>query len=416
MDKTSIAVILIIPSASYRSNAFMNAADKLDLKILVVTDNSQVFSDQFPDNIITMNFDHWTEKLDEISEWSDRFNLKAVIGVDEESILLAAIFSQYLGIEHNSIESVMRTKNKLLMRFELKKARMNCPWFRSFSIEKLPDDIIEEINFPCVIKPTFLSASQGVLRVNNEQEFKEGFQILTDLLSQKKIKKRGGEEANYIMVEEYIPGNEVSIEGIVSQGKLKILAIFDKPEPLEGPTFEETIFVTPTALSEAMQSSLYETAQQAMETLGIVKGPVHIEVRINSNGNYILECASRSIGGMCSKILEFQGGMSLEELILRSSLGRNIEKSNLSDTAKGVMMMPINNSGKLKEMRGVEEAISVDGITDLQITIKPGEMLDPLPKGDRYLGFLFAEGKNQEMVIKDLKNAWSKIEVVTEDT
>ena len=416
MDKTSIAVILIIPSASYRSNAFMNAADKLDLKILVVTDNSQVFSDQFPDNIITMNFDHWTEKLDEISEWSDRFNLMAVIGVDEESILLAAIFSQYLGIEHNSIESVMRTKNKLLMRFELKKARMNCPWFRSFSIEKLPDDIIEEINFPCVIKPTFLSASQGVLRVNNEQEFKEGFQILTDLLSQKKIKKRGGEEANYIMAEEYIPGNEVSIEGIVSQGKLKILAIFDKPEPLEGPTFEETIFVTPTTLSGSMQSSLYETAQQAMETLGIVKGPVHIEVRINSNGNYILECASRSIGGMCSKILEFQGGMSLEELILRSSLGRNIEKSNLSDTAKGVMMMPINNSGKLKEMRGVEEAISVDGITDLQITIKPGEMLDPLPKGDRYLGFLFAEGKNQEMVIKDLKNAWSKIEVVTEDT
>ncbi|MBS1256004.1 MAG: Alanine--anticapsin ligase [Deltaproteobacteria bacterium] len=416
MDKTSIAVILIIPSASYRSNAFMNAADKLDLKILVVTDNSQVFSDQFPDNIITMNFDHWTEKLDEISEWSDRFNLMAVIGVDEESILLAAIFSQYLGIEHNSIESVMRTKNKLLMRFELKKARMNCPWFRSFSIEKLPDDIIEEINFPCVIKPTFLSASQGVLRVNNEQEFKEGFQILTDLLSQKKIKKRGGEEANYIMVEEYIPGNEVSIEGIVSQGKLKILAIFDKPEPLEGPTFEETIFVTPTTLSGSMQSSLYETAQQAMETLGIVKGPVHIEVRINSNGNYILECASRSIGGMCSKILEFQGGMSLEELILRSSLGRNIEKSNLSDTAKGVMMMPIKNSGKLKEMRGVEEAISVDGITDLQITIKPGEMLDPLPKGDRYLGFLFAEGKNQEMVIKDLKNAWSKIEVVTEDT
>jgi biotin carboxylase len=394
----------------------MNAADKLDLKILVVTDNSQVFSDQFPDNIITMNFDHWTEKLDEISEWSDRFNLMAVIGVDEESILLAAIFSQYLGIEHNSIESVMRTKNKLLMRFELKKARMNCPWFRSFSIEKLPDDIIEEINFPCVIKPTFLSASQGVLRVNNEQEFKEGFQILTDLLSQKKIKKRGGEEANYIMVEEYIPGNEVSIEGIVSQGKLKILAIFDKPEPLEGPTFEETIFVTPTTLSGSMQSSLYETAQQAMETLGIVKGPVHIEVRINSNGNYILECASRSIGGMCSKILEFQGGMSLEELILRSSLGRNIEKSNLSDTAKGVMMMPIKNSGKLKEMRGVEEAISVDGITDLQITIKPGEMLDPLPKGDRYLGFLFAEGKNQEMVIKDLKNAWSKIEVVTEDT
>ena len=153
-----------------------------------------------------------------------------------------------------------------------------------------------------------------------------GIKTLNELLSLEEVRERGGEQSDWILVEEYIPGKEVAIEGIVAEGKLKVLAVFDKPEPLEGPTFEETIFVTPTALSEKNQFSLFETAQNAVKALGIVKGPVHVEVRINSSGNYILECASRSIGGLCSKVLEFQGGMSLEELILRSYLGRNVEK------------------------------------------------------------------------------------------
>ena len=161
---------------------------------------------------------------------------------------------------------------------------------------------------------------------------------------------------------------------------------------------------------------MFETAQNAVKALGIVKGPVHVEVRINSSGNYILECASRSIGGLCSKVLEFQGGMSLEELILRSYLGRNVEKSKLTGSARGVMMMPTEKMGILKEMRGVEDALNVKGVTDLQITVKPGEKLEPLPKGDRYLGFIFAEDMNQELVIKALKNAWSKLAVVLENT
>ena len=149
--------------------------------------------------------------------------------------------------------------------------------------------------------------------------------------------------------------------------------------------------------------------------MGIVKGPVHAEVRINRNGNYILECASRSIGGLCSKVLEFQGGISLEELILRSYLGRNIEKSKLIGNARGVMMMPTEKKGILKEIGGVKDALVVNGVTDLQITVKPGEKLQPLPKGDRYLGFIFAEGNDQEFVINALKNAWSKIEIVLEN-
>jgi len=410
------AVILIIPSASYRTSAFINAVEKLDLKVLVISDKSQVFSGKYPDNLMIMNFHHWKDRLDEISEWSERNGLKAVIGVDEESIVLAANISKYLKVEHNPVESVLLTKDKYLMRIELKKAGVNSPWFKRFSIHDSPNKKINEICFPCVIKPTFLSASRGVIRVNTIKELSNGFETLSELLSLEELRKRGGEQSDWILVEEYIPGKEVAIEGIVSEGKLKVLAVFDKPEPLVGPIFEETIIVTPSILPKKTLYSLFETAQIAVNALGIVKGPVHIEIRINSSGNYILECASRSIGGICSNVLEFQDGMSLEELILRSYLGRNVEKTKLTDTAKGVMMMPNEKRGILKEIIGVEDALNVKGVTDLQITLKPGEKLEPLPKGDRYLGFIFAEDKDQELVIKALKNAWSKIAVVLENT
>ena len=409
------AVILIIPSASYRTGPFMNAIKKLDLKVLVISDKSQVFSGKYPDNLIIINFNHWKDKSVEISKWANNNGLKAVIGVDEESIVLAANLSNFLNVDHNSIESVLLTQNKYLMRTELKKTGLCSPWFKIFSIYESSNKIINEISFPCVIKPTFLSGSRGVMRVNTKKELSEGIKTLNELLSLDELRKRAGKQSDYIMIEEYIPGKEVAIEGIVSEGKLTMLAIFDKPELLEGPTFEETIIVTPSVLTKKIQYSLLETLQIVVKALGIVKGPVHAEARINRNGNYILECASRSIGGLCSKVLEFQGGISLEELILRSYLGRNIEKSKLIGNARGVMMMPTEKKGILKEIGGVKDALVVNGVTDLQITVKPGEKLQPLPKGDRYLGFIFAEGNNQEFVINALKNAWSKIEIVLEN-
>ena len=393
----------------------MHAAVKIGINILVITNNSQVFSEYYPENVITMNFEHWRESIENIRKWSERYDLKAVIGVDEESIILAAKLSESLCIEHNSLESVKLTKNKYLMRSELKKSGLKSPWFKRFSVHETPKDIFAELSFPCVLKPTFLSASQGVLRVNSFEEFGKGCEMLSDLLAEEKVKKRGGDQANWILVEEYIPGKEVSIEGIVNDGKLKELAIFDKPEPLEGPIFPETIFITPTILDEHLQFSLLETAQTALKALGISKGPVHIELRINDHGNYILECAARSIGGLCSKVLEFKGAMSLEELILRSALGRNIEKTQLIDKVVGVMMMPIEKSGILKEIQGIKAALAMKGITDLPTTINPGEILEPLPKGDRYLGFLFAEGKNQDSVKTVLQEAWSKIVIVFEE-
>ncbi len=223
------AVILIIPSASYRTGPFMNAVKKLDLKVLVISDKSQVFSGKYPDNLIIVNFNHWKDKSAEIRKWSKNNGLKAVIGVDEESIVLAASLSNYLDVEHNSIESVLLTKNKYLMRNELKNAGVCSPWFKRFSIHESSNNVINEISFPCVIKPTFLSGSRGVMRVNTKKELSDGIKTLQELLSLDELKKRAGKQSDYILFEEYIPGKEVAIEGIVSEGKLTVLAIFDTP-------------------------------------------------------------------------------------------------------------------------------------------------------------------------------------------
>lgn len=415
MKQANTSVILIIPSASYRTSPFMDAVSKLELKVLVLTDKSQVFSRNYPDKVITMDFENWRVQIENIREWSVKHDLQAVVGVDEESIVLAARLSEILGLKHNSLESVKLTKDKFLMRKALKDAGLKVPWFKRFSVHQAPQEYLKEISFPCILKPTFLSASQGVVRANNPDEYCRGVEMLSKLLAQAEVIKRGGEQANWLLVEEFLPGKEVSLEGIVSKGKLKELAIFDKPETLDGPTFPETILITPTLLDKPLQESLLETAQTTVEALGIIKGPVHLEFRINKKGNFILECAARSIGGLCTKVLEFKGGMSLEELILRSVLGRNIGKTNLSGTVKGVMMMPIKNKGILREFRGIEAALAVKGITDLQITIKNGGTLEPLPEGGRYLGFIFAEGKDQKTVLKNLKNAWAKIEVVSDN-
>ncbi len=411
----NIAVILIIPSASYRTSAFIKALEKLNLKALIISDKSQVFSTKYPEKLMIMNYHQWKDKLDEIRKWTKSNVLKAVIGVDEESIVLAAKLSKILKVEHNPVDSVLLTKDKYLMRIQFKKAGVNSPWFKLFSIHDSLEMIINEISFPSVIKPTFLSGSQGVIRVNTKEELSNGIKTLKELLLLDYIRERGGEKSEWFLIEEYISGKEVSIEGIVTKGKLKVLTIFDKPESPQGPTFEETIIVTPSALSKKNQLNIFETAQNAVSALGILKGPVHIELRTNSFANYILECASRSIGGLCSKALEFQGGASLEELIICSYLGRNVEKSKLTGLTRGVMMMPTEKEGILMEVRGIKDALNVKGVTDLVMTVNSGERLVPLPQGDRYLGFIFAEGKDQDFVVNVLKNAWSKLDVILDN-
>ena len=411
---SSAGVILIIPSTSYRTAAFMEAAIKLDLKVMVITERTQVFEEVYPDSIITLDFKNWTDHLPQIRAWTGDLELKTVVGVDEESVLIAAEISSSLGIRHNSVDSVRKTRDKYLMRSCLEEAGLQSPWFHRFPIHGKASEMVEALSFPCVLKPTFLSASRGVVRVDGKEEFFTGLNMLRSLLGRPEMEELGGEQVHWFLAESYIPGREYSLEGIVMNGQLKPLALFDKPDPLEGPTFPETLYITPSRLDQKRQVELYEIAEKALKALGISQGPVHIEARLGNNGFHILECAARSIGGLCSRVLEFTGGMSLEELILRSSLGRDVESAHRLPDARGVMMMPVQCSGILRKIKGRDESLGVEGITGIEMTASPGDMLETLPWDGKYPGFLFAEGKDQVAVEGILRQAWSRMELVIE--
>jgi hypothetical protein len=206
-----------------------------------------------------------------------------------------------------------------------------------------------------------------------------------------------------------LPGVEVALEGILERGKLKVLALFDKPDPLEGPFFEETIYVTPSRLPEAVQQAIFVHTDQAVKALGLHHGPIHAELRVNEAGPWLLEVAGRSIGGLCSETLQFGSDISLEELILRQAIGLEVTSLDRDNRANGVMMIPIPETGILKEVTGLAEAEAVAHIDRIEITAAINYPLIPLPEGESYLGFIFAGGETPAEVEAALRQAHTKL-------
>jgi biotin carboxylase len=260
-----------------------------------------------------------------------------------------------------------------------------------------------DIGYPCVVKPVSRSASQGVIRVNNDEEAAAGATRIRDILK---------DSQEVLLVERFVPGVEVAVEGLLSQANLHVLAVFDKPDPLDGPFFEETIYVTPSRLSPAVLREIGDAADRAAGALGLTEGPVHVELRIGDDGVVTtLELAARSIGGLCARSLRFGAGVSLEELIVRHALGLGVEGLHRESQASGVMMLPIRDAGELDHVSGLEEARAIDGVVGVDITIAPGRAVVPLPEGDRYLGFIFARGASPEDVEATLRRAESCLTV-----
>jgi biotin carboxylase len=264
------------------------------------------------------------------------------------------------------------------------------------------------VQFPCVLKPLALSASRGVIRANNVDQFIAAFRRIVALLARDDVEVRG-DAAQYLLAEEYVPGLEVALEGLLLGGTLHTLALFDKPDPLEGPFFEETIYVTPSRLPVAVQSAIERVAAAACTALGLVEGPVHAELRFNDAGPWVLEVAARSIGGLCSRTLRFGTGMTLEEIILRHALGRPIETLARERRPAGVMMIPIARGGRLQAVRGQESAQSVAGVEDVTLTAHVGQELVPLPEGWQYLGFIFARAETPDAVEAALRDAHARL-------
>lgn len=405
-------ILFLIPTSSYRAKAFMEAAEKLNVEITVGSDQHQVLSEGTPDKSILLDFTDPETSTTRIAQFAKTHPLKAVIPTDDETTLLAAMASKVLALPHNPAVSVAATRNKYYFREVVSAAGLPSIRYQLFTFDESPKATPPLTGFPCVLKPLSLSASRGVIRADDFPAFVKAFHRIVAILKQPDAIARGKEEATQILVEEFIPGKEAVLEGILIGGRLKTLALFDKPDPLEGPYFEETLYVTPSRLPSMIQDQIHKTATRLLEIFGLREGPIHAEFRINEKGVFPLEMAVRSIGGHCSQALRFEMGLALEEIILRHAVGIAVASCEREKSASGVMMIPIPAAGILKEVRGLKEAASVPCVEEIEISIKVGQPVVPLPEGSKYLGFIFARHPTPEGVEKALREAHCRLTFV----
>ncbi len=393
-------VLLLMSPATYRAGAFLNAARTLHLEVVVGIDLPETLANYWHVPL-GLDFNDPESSLRTILDYAQEHPLAAILSVDDSASELAARACAALHLPHNSPQAAEAARDKLLMRTLMSRGGAPCPVFRPFPLSENPYEIANQVSYPCVVKPLRLSGSRGVIRANDSDEFVAAFLRLKRLL----LSEGNPAEETSMLVEDFIPGFEVALEGILSHGQLKVLALFDKPDPLDGPFFEETIYVTPSRLSEQTRAEIARCVAVASASLGLREGPVHAELRVNERGPWMLEIAGRSIGGLCSTVLEFGSGICLEELILRHAIGEEIASIEREEQAAGVMMIPIPAAGLLKGVSGVEEARQVPLITGVEITAKLNYSLVPLPEGASYLGFIFARGETPAEVEAAIRQA-----------
>jgi biotin carboxylase len=376
----------------------MDAAERLEIEVIPAIDMPKELADYW-DVKLGLDFSEPDKAVATIIEYAKERPLDAIISVDDSGSLLAARASAALGLPHNSVESAEAARNKLRMRQLLQQAGVSSPTFQGFSTADEPETVAERVSFPCVVKPLMLSGSRGVIRANDAEELTRAINRLTRILD------KYGPDPHPFLVEQFIPGIELALEGMLDAGQLTVLALFDKPDPLDGPFFEETIYVTPSRQPEEVQAAIVACAAEAARALGLRTGPIHAELRFNQAGPWIVEIAGRSIGGLCSQTLRFGTNASLEELILRQACGLEMSSTQRENQAGGVMMIPIPKAGLLKKVEGCEVAEAVPLIESVEITAKLNYPLMPLPEGESYLGFIFARGERPEAVEAALRQA-----------
>lgn len=396
-------VLIVLPSASYRAADFVAAAKTLHADAVIATDAAQVMAGQLVR--IDPRRPEWS--AGRIVEFAQRFPLDAVVAADDEGVVMAAVAARELGLPHNPPEAVRATRDKVAMRRMFADAGLPQPTYRVIGADDDRVAACAEVGFPCVLKPASLSASRGVIRVN-------GIAAVADTVARIRAitAEAGREPGEPILAEAFVPGTEVALEGLLVDGHLEVLALFDKPDPMNGPYFEETILVTPSRLDRRVQDEIAAVAAGAAAALGLVQGPIHAEARVGDGRVSLLEVAARSIGGLCGRSMRFGLlGTSLETTLLRSALGYSSAPAKPQSPASGVMMLPIARAATLYAVRGEEQAKAVPGIVDLELTIPIGSPLRPPPEADRYLGFLFANGDTPRAVEESLRKAHAELTI-----
>ena len=334
-------------------------------------------------------------------------SIGAILALGDRQTATAAHAARLLHLTYNSPEAVENCRSKLRQREVLQDAGLPVPHFFSFAVAEPLDSVLPRVVFPCVVKPLRLAASQGVIRANDPGEFIAAVARIERLLASPELQVTREADLDRLLVEDYIPGGEVALEGFLEGGRLSLLALFDKPDPLEGPYFEESIYVTPSRLPCGTQEEIFRCAAESVRALGLSEGPVHAEFRVNNRGPWVLEVAPRPIGGLCSRTLRFgPQRILLEELLIRKALGIQGGDFQREADAAGVMMVPVPQSGVLKKVEGLQEAQAIRGICEIQITARIHDFIAAWPEGSSYLGFIFARGETPQFVEAALRDAY----------
>jgi biotin carboxylase len=414
MTHPSKRLLLFTAKLGYQTRSFEEAARRLGVQLVYVTDRCHQLEDPWGDQAIAVHFESPEAAAYVVMEALRGQDVSGILALGDRPAAAAAYAARGLGIPYNHPAAVEACRSKLRMKEVFRDAGLNVPWFRTLPIDPVPEPVLLGISYPCVLKPISLSASQGVVRANNREEFLRATARIRRLLRSPEILATREPHLDHMLIEGYIPGREVAIEGLLTEGALTILAIFDKPDPLEGPYFEETIYVTPSRLPESVQHAIEKCAKDAVRALGLSRGPIHAEFRINEDGVWPLEVAPRPIGGLCARSLRFSVDavdqpIGLEELLVRHALEIPGWNAPREPSSSGVMMIPVPKSGVFEAVSGEEAARSVPGITDLAITARLHDGIAAWPDGSSYLGFLFAKGNTPERVEQALREAHEKL-------
>ena len=407
-------VLLFAAKLGYQTRSFEEAAQKLGVELVYVTDRCHELDDPWGDGAVAVQFEAAEAAAQTVMEKFRAGRVDGILAVGDRPTIAAAYAARGLGVAYNHPASVQACRSKLRTREIFREAGLRTPWFVGVAVNPPAEPALMGISYPCVLKPMSLSASQGVIRANSREEFAEAAERIRQLLGLPEIRAKKEENLSQLIVEEYIPGREVAVEGLSTEGRLQVLAIFDKPDALEGPYFEETIYVTPSRLSGEVQREIVRCAGAAVGALGLTHGPIHAEFRINGEGVWPLEVAPRPIGGMCARALQFVsercgGTIGLEELLLRHALGEMKEIPPREARASAAMMIPVPKSGMLEQVVGEEQARRTKGVTELFITARVKDTITAWPEGSSYLGFLFAKGETPEEAETTVRAAHGKL-------
>src|SRR2546430_2598139 len=412
---SSPRLLLLLPTVTYRTVAFVEAARRLGADLTVASERPSTFERANPTGLVTLDFADPTHAAAQAREFARAHPVHGVVAVDDDTAVVAAAIAEALGLRGNRVAAAAAARDKHQQRQLLATAGVAVPRYELLTIAADPEKVASGFSYPCVLKPLRLSASRGVIRSDTQAEFVAAFERIKRILEQTGCGRS-------LLVEEFVPGREVAVEGLVTHGALHVLALFDKPDPLDGPFFEETIYVTPSRLARTAQQEIAACAQAAVDALGLRDGPIHAEVRHNDRGAWLIELAARPIGGRCSGALRFEireagsgkRETSLEEIIIRHALGMELPTLERERRASGVMMIPVPGAGVLRDVRGVGAAQAVPLAEEVVITVHPGQPPVPWPAGSRYPGVILAPGRKSEAVEAALRAAHARLEFLTE--